>query len=70
MSKVTGGLVLIVLGLIILVWGAFGFKTRETVVDVGPIHASKETPHDVPYGPVIGGVLLIGGIALVITARK
>jgi hypothetical protein len=35
--------VLIVVGVAIVVWGAFGFTTREKVVDIGPIHASKET---------------------------
>lgn len=48
------GVVLIVVGIGIVIWGAFGFKTREKVVDIGPIHATKEETHDVPYGPIAG----------------
>ncbi|MGI9072287.1 MAG: hypothetical protein ACR2JB_13460 [Bryobacteraceae bacterium] len=64
------GIVLIVVGLIIIVWGAFGFKTREKVVDVGPIHATKDTTHHVPYAPIAGAIVLIGGVILLVSDRK
>jgi hypothetical protein len=64
------GAILIVVGLIIIVWGAFGFKTREKVLDVGPIHATKETTHNVPYGPLVGGLIVIGGVVLLVSGRK
>lgn len=64
------GVILIVVGLIIIVWGAFGFKTRERVVDVGPIHATKETTHHVPYGPIAGAIVLIGGVVLLVSGRR
>lgn len=64
------GIALIVVGLIIIVWGAFGFKTRDKVLDVGPIHATKETTHDVPYGPLIGGLILVGGVVLMVSGRR
>lgn len=68
--KKPAGIILIVIGLVIIVWGAFGFKTREKVVDVGPIHASKETEHHVPYGPVAGAIVLIGGVILLVSKRN
>jgi hypothetical protein len=40
MKPVAG--LLIALGLAIIIWGAFGFITREQIIDVGPIHASKD----------------------------
>jgi drug/metabolite transporter (DMT)-like permease len=58
------GIVLIVIGIVIVVWGAFGFQTRHKVIDVGPIHASKDTRHDVPYGPLAGAILAVGGVVL------
>jgi drug/metabolite transporter (DMT)-like permease len=63
------GVLLIVIGLGIVVWGAFGFKTREKVLDVGPIHATKDEVHHVPYGPLAGAVLAIGGVVLLVKAK-
>ena len=64
------GIILIVLGLGIVIWGAFGFTTREKVVDIGPIQASKDTQHNVPYGPIAGAVIAIGGIYLLVKSRS
>ncbi len=64
------GIVLVVLGLAIVVGGIFGYTTRDHVVDVGPIHATKETKHDVPYGPVAGAVVVIGGVGLIAMGRR
>ncbi len=66
----TGGWILIVVGLVVLIWGSFGFKTREKVLDVGPIHATKETTHHVPYAPIAGVVIIIGGVVLLVSGRK
>ncbi len=62
-------LVLIVAGIGIVIWGAFGFQTREKVLDVGPIHATAERHHNVPYGPLAGALLAIGGVALLIKSK-
>jgi len=67
--KKTVGAVLVALGLIVMVWGFLGFKTRETVVDVGPIHATRDKTHNVPYGPIAGAVVLLGGVVLIATGR-
>ena len=61
--------VLIVVGVGIVIWGAFGFTTREKVVDIGPIHASKDKQHNVPYGPIAGAVLALGGVVLLVKGK-
>lgn len=63
-------ILLIVVGIVIVVWGAFGFKTRDKVLDVGPIHATKETTHNVPYGPLAGAILAIGGVVLLVKSKS
>ena len=68
MKRATGA-ILIVLGLVVIVWGFYGFKTRDTVVNVGPIHATKDTTHYVPYGPVAGALVVIGGVVLLASGR-
>jgi hypothetical protein len=66
----TLGVVLIVLGLFGLAWGGFTYTTREKVVDIGPIHATREKTHNVPLPPVAGALALIGGIVLLVAAKK
>jgi hypothetical protein len=63
-------IILIVVGVGIVIWGAFGFKTREKVLDVGPIHATKEEEHNVPYGPLAGAVIAVGGVILLIKSKR
>ena len=63
------GIVLVLIGLGIVIWGAFGFKTREKVVDVGPIHATKDTEHHVPYGPIAGAIIALGGVVLLVKSK-
>lgn len=60
---------LIVVGIGIVIWGAFGFKTREKVVDIGPLHASRDVTHNVPYGPIAGAIIALGGVVLLIKNR-
>jgi drug/metabolite transporter (DMT)-like permease len=69
MSK-TLGIILIVLGLVGLAWGGFTYTTREKVVDIGPIHATRDKTHNVPVAPIAGVLALIGGIVLVVAPGK
>jgi hypothetical protein len=64
------GVILIALGLFGLAWGGFEYTTRETVVDIGPIHATRDKTHNVALPPIAGAVALVGGIVLLITRRK
>jgi drug/metabolite transporter (DMT)-like permease len=66
----TLGVILIVLGLFGLAWGGFTYTTREKVVDIGPIHATRDQTHTVPLPPIAGAVALIGGIVLLVAGRK
>jgi hypothetical protein len=66
----TLGLILIVLGLVGLAWGGISYTTRETVVDIGPIHATRDKTHNIPLPPIAGAVALIGGIVLLVAGGK
>ena len=64
------GVVLLVLGLVALAVQGFSYKTEETVVDIGPIHATAETEKRVPIPPIAGAAAVLAGVALIIAGRR
>ena len=66
----TLGIILIVLGLIGLAYGGFSYTTSEKLVDIGPIHATREKTHKVPLAPIGGALALIGGIVILAAGKK
>ena len=64
------GIILIVLGLLGLAWGGISYTTHEKVLDMGPIHATREETHNIPLPPLAGALALVGGVVLVLTAKK
>ena len=64
------GILLVVLGALALAYQGINYTRRENVIDVGPIHATKDTQEHIPLPPVLGGVALIGGIALLVAGAK
>ena len=66
MSVKTIGVILIVLGLVALAYQGISYTTREKVIDIGPIEASKETKKTIPLPPVLGIVAIAGGVVLLL----
>ena len=64
------GLILIGLGLLGLAWGGFTYTTREKVLDVGPIHATRDKRHYVTVLPIVGAMVLIGGVVFLVAHKK
>jgi hypothetical protein len=63
-------MILIALGLVGLVWGGITYTTREKLIDIGPIHATRDQTHNIPLPPILGAVALIGGVVLLVAGRK
>ena len=61
------GIALIVFGTYVLVRG-FSFKTKEVVVDLGPVEARTEETHVLP--PWSGAVFGAVGLLLVVSAAR
>ena len=68
--KKTLGVILIALGLFGLAWGGFTYTTRKKVVDIGPIHATRDITHNVPLPPIAGAMALLAGIVLLVARGK
>lgn len=64
------GLVLIVVGLVALASQGFSYTTRETVIDMGPIHATADRERTVPLPPIVGILAVVSGVALVVVASR
>jgi hypothetical protein len=64
------GVFLVLLGVAALVYQGVTYTTRETVLDLGPIQATKETTKTMPLPPVLGGMALLGGVVLIVIGAK
>ena len=59
-----------VFGAMALAYQGFTYTHREKVLDVGPIHATAEKHDRVSIPPLLGGLALAGGIALLVLGAK
>ena len=66
----TIGIVLIIIGAIMLIWTGFSYTKKEKVVDAGPLQVSVDKQKSINWPPYLGGILLVGGIVIVATAKK
>ena len=64
------GVVLIVLGIAALAYQGFTYTSRDTVLDIGPLHATAERQKTVPIPPILGGAAVVAGVALVVIGMR
>lgn len=64
------GIVIIILGIVMMIYTGFNFVTTEKVVDIGLIEINQEKNHPIQWSPVIGLILIVGGIVLLILDKK
>lgn len=64
------GVVLIVLGLAALAYQGITYTSRETVLDIGPVHATADRQRTIPLPPVVGALAVIGGVVLLVTGMR
>jgi hypothetical protein len=68
---IVAGIVLLLIGVVSLGYQGFTYTTRETIVDIGPIHATADREKTVALPRGIGIVAVIAGAAMLFTgARK
>ena len=65
------GIVLIVLGVAALVYQGITYTSHETVIDIGPLHATADRQKTLPLHPVLGIAAVAAGVGLMLAgARK
>ncbi len=64
------GILLVILGVIALAYQGITYTTSKKILDIGPIQATKEEHKTIPLPPILGGIALIGGVALLLAGNK
>ena len=64
------GIALIVLGVVAFAYQGITYTTRENVIDLGPLQATVDKKETIPLPPLVGGLALVGGIALLIVGVR
>ena len=64
------GIALIVLGIVAFAYQGITYTSREKIIDIGPIQATADTKKTIPLSPLLGGLVLVGGMALVVVGAK
>jgi drug/metabolite transporter (DMT)-like permease len=64
------GIVLIVLGVVALAYQGITYTSRETVIDIGPVHATADRQKTLPLSPVLGIAAVAGGLVLLVAGVR
>ena len=65
------GVILIVLGAVSLAYQGITYTSQEKVVDLGPLKVEAKKEKTIPLPPLLGALLLVGGVVLVaVSARR
>ena len=70
MQRKTIGIVIMAIGILMIIYTGFNYVTSERVVDMGPLHINAEKNHPVQWSPIVGVVLLVGGLVIMVTGKK
>lgn len=61
------GLALVILGIVLVGWqGVAFFTTREPVAQFGPLQLWGPVQHAIWLGPLVGGVVIVAGVAMML----
>ena len=64
------GALLLVLGLVALVYQGVTYTRRETVLDIGPLHATADREKTLPLPPLVGIAAVAGGVVLLVAGVR
>lgn len=69
-SKLTLGVILLILGIAGLAFQSIDFTRKEKVVEIGPIEITKDKDKSIPIQPIAGAIAIAGGILILLSSRK
>lgn len=64
------GILLIVLGVASFAYQGFSYTEKEKVAQIGGLQITADTHKRINFPPVLGGISIVAGIALLLFGRK
>jgi hypothetical protein len=64
------GIVLIVVGVLVLVFQGITYTRDRSTASIGPIEITAEEKRTIPLSPILGGIALVAGLALVFAGGR
>jgi hypothetical protein len=64
------GIIFIVLGVLALAYQGIRYTTQEKLIDIGPLKVTATEKKTIPLPPIVGGVAIVAGIALILADRR
>ena len=64
------GIVLMALGVAALAYQGITYTSRDTVLDIGPLHATADREHTLPLSPLLGIAAAVGGVVLLVLGAR
>ena len=64
------GIIFIILGVLALAYQGIRYTTKEKLIDIGPLKVTATEKKTIPLPPIVGGVAIVAGIALILVERK
>ena len=64
------GIILVVLGLVGVAYGGISYSQRREVARVGPLQVTTREERTIPISPIVGGVAILAGVALIVVVRR
>jgi hypothetical protein len=64
------GFILIILGVLGVLYQGFSYTKTEKLVDIGSIHATKDTKETIAVASIFSGLALVGGMALMVAGSR
>ena len=64
------GLILIVLGAVGVGYGGITYTRHKQIAQVGPLQVTTREQRTIPISPILGGVAIIAGVALIVAVKR
>ena len=59
-----------VLGALVLAYQGIPYTRHQRILDIGPFHATQDTREHFPLSPILAGLALVAGTALLLVRAQ